>query len=139
MCAPSNASGGPDVEARAPRRVLIVDDDRDTCESLGALLSIQGYEADWRTTADGLSEHAATFGPDVVLLDLRMPKTDGYHALESMRAHPALVSTPVIAVTGMAREEDRRRALAAGFADHIAKPFDFETLREMIERVCEPR
>ena len=109
-------------------RILIVDDNRDAAASLGVLLRITGNEI--QTAYDGLEavEMAATFRPDVVLLDLGMPCMNGFEVAHRFREDPAMQSAMLVAVTGWGSDDDRRRTLAAGFARHLVKPIDPEEL-----------
>src|ERR1700755_3295119 len=97
-----------------PRRVLIVDDNEDAANSLAMLLKLSGHEtAPVYSAADALS-HAATFRPDVVLLDIGLPGMDGYEVAQQMRELPGFRNVRLVAVTGYGRSEDRIRARDAG-------------------------
>jgi CheY-like chemotaxis protein len=76
-------------------------------------------------------------GMDVLLLDIAMPETDGYALLRRIRAHPseAVRSLPAVAVTALARGEDRDRAREAGFEDYVSKPVEVRALREAVRRL----
>src|SRR6185369_7887820 len=105
-------------EPPAPRsslRILIVDDNRDSADSLGMLLRIMGN--DICTAYDGQRglEFAEEFRPDVVVLDIGLPKLDGYEVCRRIRAQPWGKSVVLIAMTGWGQEEDRRRSHEAGF------------------------
>jgi PAS domain S-box-containing protein len=106
------------------RRVLIVDDNNDAAVSLSILLASLGYET--RTEADGESalETAESFEPEVVLLDIGLPRMNGYEVARRIRQRPWGSQAALIAVTGWGKEEDRRRTLEAGFDDHLVKPVD---------------
>ena len=115
----------------AKRRILVVDDHEDAAESLGMLLQITGHEV--RIAHDGLEavEAAAAFLPDVVLLDIGLPKLDGYEAARRIRdAQGAQVL--LIAVTGWGQEEDRLRCKEAGFDHHLTKPIRADALQELL-------
>ncbi|HYO14338.1 MAG TPA: ATP-binding protein [Thermoanaerobaculia bacterium] len=132
--APFEAAG----EVGAPsgvvrRRILIVDDNRDAAEMLAELLSLAGHET-W-IAEDGPSALAlaAKIEPEVALLDIGLPVMDGHELAMRLRQQsqrPLLL----IAVTGYGQREDRERARAAGFDDHLVKPIDLEALRARIER-----
>jgi PAS domain S-box-containing protein len=113
-------------------RVLVADDLRDTVDSLAMLLRIAGHEI--RTAHDGLEamQEAATFRPDVVLLDIGMPKMNGYEAARSIRKEPWGKDMLLIALTGWGQEEDKRRATEAGFDYHLTKPVSPDTLHELL-------
>jgi PAS domain S-box-containing protein len=131
-----------DLTGVAPRRILVVDDNRDAAESLGMLLEMIGNEV--RLAHDGLEAvtAAAEFRPDVVLLDLGLPKLNGYEAARAIREGTGGDGVLLVALTGWGQEEDRRRSRAAGFDHHLTKPVDFEALRKLLASVdaaAEPR
>ena len=105
-------------------RILIVDDNRDGADSLGMMLRIMGN--DTRTAYDGQEavDVAEAFRPDVVLLDIGLPKLNGYEACRRIREQPWGKSMVLIALTGWGQEEDRRRSHEAGFDHHLVKPVD---------------
>ena len=115
-----------------PHRVLVVDDNADAAESLGMLLEVRGNAV--RIAYDGLEalEAADAFDPDIVLLDIGMPKMSGYEVARRLRAERG-DSVLIVAITGWGQEEDRRRAREAGFDHHFTKPVDYEALIELIE------
>jgi len=109
-----------------------VDDNRDAAESLSMLLHARGHDV--RVAYDGLEAVGAAiaFQPDVVLLDIGLPKLYGYDAarrIRDARGHGVLL----VAVTGWGQEEDRRRAKAAGFDHHLTKPVDPEAISRIID------
>jgi len=107
------------------RRILVVDDNADAAESLGMLLEARGDEG--RIAYDGIEalDVEAAFHPEVVLLDIGMPKR-----IRAGRGGDVLL----IAITGWGQEDDRDRAREAGFNHHFTKPVDFETLLGIIDR-----
>ena len=114
--------------SRHSLRILVVDDLRDTADSMARLLALWGHET--RTAYDGASALAVLgqFQPNIVLLDVAMPGMDGITVVQSMRE--AKVKQPrLIAVSGLADEHHRRLALTAGFDDYLAKPVPAEILR----------
>lgn len=123
---------GLEAPGPAPHRVLVVDDNADAAESLGMLLEVRGNEV--RIAYDGLQalEAAGEFDPDIVLLDIGMPKMSGYEVARRLRANRG-DSVLIVAITGWGQEEDRRRAREAGFDHHFTKPVDYEALLELIE------
>lgn len=114
-------------------RVLVVDDNHDAAASLALLLDLNGF--DIRTASDGVEalEVADTFQPEVVLLDLAMPRLDGYATAREMRKRPWGRSVRLLALTGWGQEEDKRRALEAGFDHHLTKPVDPGVLQRLME------
>jgi PAS domain S-box-containing protein len=115
------------------RKILIADDNRDAAESLSMLLQTMGHET--RIAHDGLEavEIAEDFHPEVVLLDLGMPKLDGCEAVRQIAARPWARSSMLVAVTGWGQEADRQRAKDAGFHRHLVKPVDLDALSELID------
>ena len=105
-------------------RVLAVDDDPDSGALVRRLLAARGAEV---RTAESAAEGIRvldTFRPDIILSDIGMPDEDGYAFISQIRARPNLVSLPAVALTALARSEDRTRALRAGFQTHVAKPVE---------------
>jgi hypothetical protein len=76
-----------------------------------------------------LAEH-----PDLILLDISMPRIDGYEVLARLRQHPSLARTPVVAVTAKAQLLDRVKGMALGFADYVTKPIDIQDLLKKVDR-----
>jgi CheY-like chemotaxis protein len=116
----------------AARRILVVDDNRDAAESLARLLQLYGN--DTRTAADGVQavQMAAEYEPDVILLDIGMPKMSGFDACRAIRKQPRGKSIIVVALTGWGQEEDRRRSVEAGFDAHLVKPIDPESVLKLL-------
>ena len=116
----------------AKRRILVVDDNKDSADSLSMMLGIMGMEV--RTAYDGLEavEMAAAFNPDVALLDIGLPKLNGYEAARRIREQPWGKDMVLVAVTGWGQEEDRRRSQEAGFNAHLVKPVDPAALQQML-------
>ena len=118
---------------QAPKRVLVVDDNRDAAESMGVLLEFLG--ASVKVAHDGPSALGvfAVQKPAVVLLDIGMPGMDGYEVARRLRALPEGNDATLIALTGWGQDEDRARTRAAGFDHHLVKPADIEALRALLE------
>ena len=125
----------PHSEFRAPKRVLVVDDNVDAAESLALLLQVLGHVA--RTVHDGPAALAAAreYRPEVVFLDIGMPGMTGHEVAVRLRAMPEARGAVLVAVTGWGQEEDRRRTREAGFDRHLVKPVDPEALREVLAGV----
>lgn len=120
------------VDPKSSHRILIVDDNRDSADSLATLMRIMGN--DTRTAYDGLEgvTVAGEFRPAVILLDIGLPKLNGYEACRRIRGEPWGKSVILIAVTGWGQEEDRRRSRGAGFDHHIVKPVDSHELMKLL-------
>jgi PAS domain S-box-containing protein len=114
------------------RRILLVDDNKDSADSLAMLLRLWGHDV--RTVADGREALAVApaYRPDLVLLDIGLPGLDGYEVARRLRTEPWIGQTVLVALTGYASDEDRRQARAAGFAHHMVKPVDFDALRRLL-------
>jgi len=120
-------------------RMLVVDDNRDSAESLALLLKLTGH--DTRTALDGEAavREAAENQPDVVLLDIGMPKLNGYDACRRIRSEPWGRDMILIAQTGWGQDDDRRRTEEAGFDGHVVKPVDPDDLIKMVARLSTAR
>jgi PAS domain S-box-containing protein len=116
----------------APRRVLVVDDNRDAADSLEVMLRLAGNDV--RIAYDGVEavRVAHEFNPSVVLLDLGMPRMNGYDAARAIRRACPGPGPALIAVTGWGLEEDRRRSKDAGFDHHLVKPVSAERLNALL-------
>lgn len=115
-----------------PRRVLIVDDNEDAANSLAMILNLGGHETASVYTAVDALQRAASFRPDVVLLDIGLPGMDGYEVAQKLRELPGLRDVRLVAVTGYGRSDDRIRARDAGFDDHLTKPVEFAVLERTL-------
>ena len=105
-------------------RVLVVEDDRDTAETLRTLLDLCGYQVMVAHTSKQGIETARKLEPHIVLCDIGLPDGDGYVVASVLRQSGQSAAARLIAVTGHAEAADRIRALAAGFDQHLAKPVD---------------
>lgn len=116
----------------AGRRILVVDDNQDSAESLAMLLRIAGNET--HTAYDGEDAIIAVekFKPEVVLLDIGLPKLNGYDACRRIRQESWGKNIVLVALTGWGQEEDRRRSKDAGFDDHMVKPVDLAALTKLL-------
>jgi len=114
------------------RRILVVDDNKDSAESLTILLSLVGNET--QTAFDGLEamESAATFKPELILLDIGLPKLNGYEVARKIREQPWGKKMVLVALTGWGQEEDRCRSRKAGFDHHLTKPIDLGSLKKLL-------
>jgi PAS domain S-box-containing protein len=128
---PPEPTGSEPTPAKA-RRILVVDDNRDSAESLAMLLRLTGNET--HTAYDGLEavEAAARVKPDVALLDIGLPKLNGYEACRHIRELPWGKTIVLVALTGWGQEDDRRRSKEAGFDAHLVKPVDLDALMKLL-------
>jgi signal transduction histidine kinase len=117
---------------RTQRRILVADDNNDALESLATLLQLSGHEV--YTAANGAIalESAEQHRPEVALLDIGMPKLDGYEVARRIRAQPWGQRITLVALTGWGQDSDRRRSQEAGFDSHLVKPLDLDKLTELL-------
>jgi CheY-like chemotaxis protein len=132
--APGTAAGpaAPPPSSPAPRRILVVDDNRDSAESLAMLLELHGHQT--FRAHDGLEaiEEATRLRPDVILLDIGLPTLNGYETARRIREILRETRPMLVALTGWGQEEDRRRSEEAGFDAHMVKPVDYRALERML-------
>jgi CheY-like chemotaxis protein/two-component sensor histidine kinase len=128
---PQGAADGGQVVAPPACRILVVDDNRDAADSLAVLLRMMGHEV--HTAHDGLEAvgAVAVLQPDVVLLDIGLPKLNGYEVARRVRQGRA-EGVVLIALTGWGQEEDRRRSREAGFDHHLTKPVELAALQQLL-------
>ncbi len=114
------------------RRVLVVDDNQDSAASLAMILSLMGHET--RTANDGLEalNVADEFQPHAVLLDIGMPRLNGYEAARRMRQTEWGRQMLLVALTGWGQETDRQRSSSAGFDIHLIKPVDVAEIQRLL-------
>ena len=118
-----------------PSKVLIVDDDAITRDTLAALLADGAYTLVFATSAaEGLIK-AAEISPDLILLDVMMPGMNGYEACRRLRADTRLAVVPILLVTALDDHASRLRGLEAGADDFISKPFDSAELRVRVRTI----
>jgi PAS domain S-box-containing protein len=123
----------PPVAGETPRRILIVDDNEDSANSLAVLHSHRGHVTRTAFTGpDGVTA-AAEFQPDVILLDIGLPWMDGFEVARRIRALPGMEDTLLIAMSGYGRKEDRDAAAEAGFNHYLVKPMDLDRLRQLLQ------
>lgn len=122
--------------ARTPgnggRRLLLVDDNLDSSEVMGELLTAMGHEVYLANDADRALALARAHQPDVIILDIGMPKVDGYALARMLRAEPAFAHTRLIAHTGFGSAQDRQKTRDAGFDFHLVKPANFDDLERSL-------
>jgi PAS domain S-box-containing protein len=127
-----SAEGSVLPPAPASRRVLVCDDNEDAALMLAMLLRSQGHSV--QTVHDGLSavQQTESLHPEIVILDIGMPRMDGYEAARRIRALPGGAGIRLIALTGWGQEKDKARARDAGFDEHLTKPVDGDVLERLV-------
>ncbi|HEY0481158.1 MAG TPA: response regulator [Kofleriaceae bacterium] len=117
----------------AKHRVLVVDDYPDSAETTCTLLAMLGHECRFAVCGKDALIEAATFEPDIAILDIGLPDLSGFELAAALRAQLAGKPLYLAAVTGWGQPEDRARAFAAGFDEHFLKPADRRTLTAILE------
>jgi len=123
--------GAQNLEA-PPRRILIVDDNRDSADSLAMLFDITGNETYMAHDGEEAIAAIEQYRPEVVLLDIGLPKLTGHDVCRWIREKPWGKNIVVIALTGWGQDDDRRRSEQAGFNGHLVKPVDYDKLLELL-------
>lgn len=119
----------------AGRRILVVDDNFDSAESMATLLSMSGNECEMAHDGTIAIQIAETFKPDVILLDIGLPGINGFEVCRTIREKPWGPGIHIIAMTGWGQPEDLQRSKEAGFDDHLVKPIDLSKLSVLIGAV----
>ncbi len=117
------------------RRILVADDNSDALESLATLLELGGHEVYSAANGALALESAERHRPEVALLDIGMPKLNGYEVARQIRAQPWGRNITLVALTGWGQDSDRRRSGEAGFDSHLVKPLDLDKLTELLDRL----
>ncbi|MDH6151259.1 MULTISPECIES: PAS domain-containing hybrid sensor histidine kinase/response regulator [Paraburkholderia] len=115
-----------------PLRILLVDDNRDSADSLAMLLELKGHEVRIAYEGEQALQIAPRFSPHLALIDLAMPKMDGYATLAAMRARPEMLRTMYAAMTGFGHASDLDRTRNAGFHAHLVKPVEMAVLDALL-------
>jgi CheY-like chemotaxis protein len=118
----------PVASGQQPLRILVVDDNVDAADSLALLLGLLGHVVRTAYNGSAAIQIAQAFLPQVVLLDLGLPRMDGYEVARRLRQESGLGEVVLIATTGFGREADRHRCQEVGFDHFLLKPFDLEAL-----------
>ena len=124
---------GPGIKSASPeRRILIVDDNQDSADSLAMLLEITGNKTYMAHDGVEAIEEIEKHRPEVVLLDIGLPRLDGHEVCRRVREQPWGKNIVMIALTGWGQEDDRRKSEEAGFNGHLVKPVDYDKLLELL-------
>jgi CheY-like chemotaxis protein len=117
---------------RSGSRILVVEDNTDTAESLAKLLTISGHEVRIARNGPRAIEMALNWRPDFVFLDIGLPDLDGYEVASRLRREASCRDTVIVAVTGYGQPEDRQRSVAAGIDHHLLKPVAWEAILSLL-------
>lgn len=124
------------VETTAKQtRILAVDDNEDNLLLLSEVLNVFDCSLFTATSGQVALIIAQAYNPDLILLDVMLPDLNGNEVIRRLKQNPITENIPVIAVTALAREEDRDRLLAAGCSDYISKPYMIEDLESIVRRM----
>lgn len=116
-------------------RIMIIEDEIDVAEGLAALLANKGHKTSVVTDGGDALARARRERPDLILLDVMLPRVSGFDVCKMLRADPKTASAKIVMVTGLGRGGDVETAFAAGANDYLIKPFDSERLLKKIEKV----
>jgi signal transduction histidine kinase/DNA-binding response OmpR family regulator len=130
--APAPATTAMRARKVVPRRILVVEDNINSAEMLAALLQIDGHDVQVAHEGPIAVETARTFRPAVVLLDIGLPKMDGFEVARQLRGYAETREATLIAVSGYGQAADRQRSKDAGFDHHLVKPVDRKTLTSLL-------
>jgi len=119
----------------AGRSILIVDDNVDAAETLSMLLACLNHEVNVAHSPEDALRRLKETEPDIILLDIGLPGMDGFQLARIIRTRLGMTSVLLVAVTGYGRDEDRRRAIDAGFDVHLTKPAAFEDIDKLLKRL----
>jgi CheY-like chemotaxis protein/anti-sigma regulatory factor (Ser/Thr protein kinase) len=119
----------------APRRVLVVDDNRDGCETTATILRFRGYEVRCLHEGASVLQAALQWRPHAIVLDIGLPRMNGLEVAAQLRQHAEFEHVALIALTGYGQESDQLRSMRAGFDLHLTKPVDPRSLEECVARV----
>lgn len=119
-------------QTEATPTVLIVEDNPDSRELAAKVLKAKGFHTVLATDGYEAIRKAAAAPPDVILMDLSLPRLDGYEATRQIKNKAALSNIPIIALTAHAMKGDREKAMAAGCDGYISKPIDVRSLADQI-------
>jgi PAS domain S-box-containing protein len=121
-----------------PRKILVVDDNTDSAKSLAFLLKLQGHHTQTAHDGEQALDRATAFTPDIVLLDIGLPRLSGYDVCRAIRQQRLGNQPRVVALTGWGQEEDRKKSREAGFDAHLVKPIDYDALLHLLDSFSPP-
>ncbi len=116
-------------------KIMVVDDEPEITEIVESFLTEAGYKVVVANSGSEAIKRAEEFKPDVILLDIMMPGTDGYAVCKQIKKNPHFANTPVIFLTGKDRDDDKGQSFKSGGDIYIKKPFSCERLLEIVNIV----
>ena len=120
------------------KRVLLVEDHPDTSEVIRKGLSFVGYDVLIAEDGQQAVAFAAHLLPDIIIMDMKLPKMNGFDATMRIRENPKTASIPILSVTAMTGPGDREKCLAAGCNGYLAKPFTYKELDQALQKLFQP-
>jgi two-component system cell cycle response regulator DivK len=117
--------------------ILIVEDNEKNLKLVRDVLQFKGYRTLEAETAEAGFQLAQTQQPDLILMDIQLPGTDGIVGLQQLRAEPRTAAIPVVALTAFAMKDDRQRFLDAGFDGYLDKPINIKTFPDQVRQIYE--
>jgi CheY-like chemotaxis protein len=127
------------VRPSVPVKILVADDNRDAADSMALILEFSGYQVLIAHSGLDALEKARASMPDAMILDIGMPDMNGYEVARSIRAEAWGERIFMLAITGWGQEEDKERALAAGFDQHMTKPVDADAVEQRLRAFVDSR
>lgn len=127
------------MASKSKKRVLLVEDDPGTIDVVSQELTFLGYDVAIARSGEEGVERAASLRPDLIIMDIRMPRMDGLAAAARIRDNPKTRSIPILAATAKALEGDRDKCLASGCDGYISKPFTHRQLGLVITKLLEQK
>jgi len=128
-----------EVDKASSPKILVVEDNQDNREMVVKVLKFNGYQVVEAVDGEEAIEKARTEHPDLILLDIFLPKMDGYEATRRLKGDTSLRNIPIIALTAHAMKGSMEEALAAGCDGYIPKPIDVRELPKQIQHFLKPR
>ena len=122
----------PDSGDAPRRRILVIDDSRETAESYALLAQEMGHQSAFATNGDAALEFAARMRPDIILLDLVLPDIEGHDLALQLRALPGLEHARIYVVSGYGTDHERRRSREVGCAGHFLKPLPVDVFEALL-------
>lgn len=115
-----------------PRKILIVEDNQDSRELVVKVLKNKGYQTIEAADGEEALEKASAEKPDLILLDISIPKIDGYEVAKRLKSDEELKDIPIVALTAHAMKGDREKVIVAGFEGYISKPINVRELPDQV-------